>query len=348
MRTISSRPPSRSEQVRQRRNAPAPEAPRRAPAVKPIKKPATNAAPSRPVFVRSPYGSPSLTRPQSKVKRKYFFSLAQGTELSLPAIPVIRPGWRSLSGLLTLGLAILLVFISSSDMFEVNQVEIQGLQRLNPAEVQAVMGLQGSPIFAVDPAVAVNKVRDNFPELADIRLMVGLPNSVTLTARERQPVIAWHYGDITLWIDPEGAVFLPRGEAGLLLDVLADDAPPMVQIATPDSAGEAPLTPLDNLFTPKSSAYNPEYRRVDPDILASIATLFGQMPPDATLAYHSQEGFGWQDNRGWKVYFGRKFDQLDLKIRAYQMIVDELEARGIRPVMISVAHLEAPFYRVEQ
>ncbi len=53
--------------------------------------------------------SPSRPLPTSKVRRQYYFSLnATGAELRLPAIPVVNPGWRLLSGLIAILMALIL------------------------------------------------------------------------------------------------------------------------------------------------------------------------------------------------------------------------------------------------
>jgi hypothetical protein len=333
---------ARSDRLRQRRTERSQENIRRV--TTQARAPATPAR--RPVILRSgAIHSPALQRPRTRVRRKIFFNLsASGVELGLPSIPVVHPSWRMLSGFLTFALTILLVFLSSSSMFQVNQVTIEGLQRLSVEKVQTIMDIADTMVFAIDPAQVIQRVHDNFPELADIQLIVGLPNSVTLTVRERQPVIAWKYGETTLWIDPEGAVFLPSDETSQLVTVLSEEAPPMILFGTQPTSGQLP----PSVLLDSNSTFNPDFRRVDPDILASISTLYVQMPADATLAYNAQEGFGWQDSRGWKVFFGKKFENLELKLAAYAQIVTQLERLGIQPVMISIARLEAPFYRVEQ
>jgi hypothetical protein len=48
------------------------------------------------------------------------------------------------------------------------------------------------------------------------------------------------------------------------------------------------------------------------------------------------------------VVFGTSGDDVEAKALVYQAMVDWLSQRGIRPILISVAYPNAPFYRVEQ
>ncbi len=44
-------------------------------------------------------------------------------------------------------------------------------------------------------------------------------------------------------------------------------------------------------------------------------------------------GFGWNDPRGWRVYFGTSASDVELKMRVYESMVNSLTQRGIRPVI---------------
>ena len=56
-------------------------------------------------------------------------------------------------------------------------------------------------------------------------------------------------------------------------------------------------------------------------------------------------GIGWQDPRGWQVFFGQHTVDIPMKIKVYEAIVATLTLQGIQPEMINVAYLEAPFYK---
>ena len=64
-------------------------------------------------------------------------------------------------------------------------------------------------------------------------------------------------------------------------------------------------------------------------------------------SYDAYNGLGWTDSRGWRVFFGSNAKDMALKVRVYQALVDSVTARGLYPVFISVARVDAPYYRME-
>jgi hypothetical protein len=65
------------------------------------------------------------------------------------------------------------------------------------------------------------------------------------------------------------------------------------------------------------------------------------------ILYDPTLGFGWNDPRGWSVYFGTSSLDIELKMRVYETLVNSLTQRGIRPVMINVTYPTAPYYRIQ-
>jgi hypothetical protein len=58
-----------------------------------------------------------------------------------------------------------------------------------------------------------------------------------------------------------------------------------------------------------------------------------------------QYGMGWQDPRGWTVYFGQNAKDILMKKVVYKTILDTLTLQGVQPSLISVEYLNAPFYK---
>jgi hypothetical protein len=73
-----------------------------------------------------------------------------------------------------------------------------------------------------------------------------------------------------------------------------------------------------------------------------------EAPENTSLLYSNRHGLGWKDSRGWQAYFGTDIQDMDAKLKVYKALVQELRSEDIQPVMISVEHLHAPFYRLEQ
>ena len=49
--------------------------------------------------------------------------------------------------------------------------------------------------------------------------------------------------------------------------------------------------------------------------------------------------------RGWSVYFGQNSQDIEMKKKVYQAMLDTFTKQGIQPTLISVAYVDAPFYK---
>ena len=80
-------------------------------------------------------------------------------------------------------------------------------------------------------------------------------------------------------------------------------------------------------------------------MVQAILTLAPKIPAGMPMIYDPNYGMGWQDARGWSVYFGQTTRDVPMKLVVYQSIVDSLTSQGIQPTLISVEYLDAPFYK---
>ncbi len=313
--------PRRSDLIRQRRaraNGKKKPAPRRAPR---RKAPARPAAP--PVVVRG--GMPGLADAAAKrraPRRRIDLPLRGGGELSLSGLPMVHPGWRLLSGALSLLLGLTLLWLWNAASYRVQDVDLPGAQRVRAADVLTLIPLRGTPIFAVDAALLTAQVKAAFPELASPRVSIGLPARVRIQAVERQPVLIWVQDGRTTWVDMQGIGFPPRGEAPSgLVQVLAETAPPLGR------------DPLPGQVLPA-------------DLVEACLQVGNLAPQDAPLVFSRQHGLGWQDPLGWQVYFGMELGNIEEKLRTYAAIVQYLQSNDIRPVLVSLEYPRAPYYRL--
>jgi cell division septal protein FtsQ len=294
-----------------------------------------------PVFARSSaYSIPaSGVQNRSKVRRKLYYSLdAAGTEIQLPALPLIQPGPRLISGAIVLLFGAIIIAFLSMSSFQVSKLTISGLSRLSAADVQTVMALDNLPVVMIDPQIVKAELTKAFPDLTNINVSISLPASVKVTVKERQPVLVWSRGDQTQWIDSEGAIFPVRGDVGQLLTIQSEENPPLVA----SSSSTAKLASLGKAGNSQTS------QTMDLSVLTAAQKLRLLAPADTTLIYSSQNGLGWNDPQGWKVFIGLNLDDMDTKMAEYQAIVKQLTDQGIKPQMVSVEHVHAPFYRMEQ
>ena len=84
---------------------------------------------------------------------------------------------------------------------------------------------------------------------------------------------------------------------------------------------------------------------VEPEMVQALITMAPYVPSGMTEAFDPIYGMGWQDPRGWTVYFGQNTKDTPMKLQVYQAIVDTLTRQGIQPSLISVENLNAPFYK---
>ena len=84
-----------------------------------------------------------------------------------------------------------------------------------------------------------------------------------------------------------------------------------------------------------------------PDMVSAILFLADYLPAETRLMYHEEYGIGWEDpEMGWQVFFGKKLDQMQVRISLYQAIVADLDVRNRQPVLISIEQVKAPYYRM--
>jgi hypothetical protein len=275
--------------------------------------------------------STARAKPKAKPVRKYEAMAAASPlagQLQVPALPRIRPGWRSLSFFLAALIAVGFYFIWTLPAFRVPAATLVGNQMMSAEDVESVLHLNGAPIFLVVPADAEKALRTNFPEIASAKVSVELPNKVIATITERQPVIRWEQDGTYAWVDAEGVAFRPRGERNDLVVVSASGSPPAGLKSENDPMAPVPL--------------------ISAEVIESIRQLAPYVPQGSVLLYNPKYGMGWVDGRGWTVWFGSKSEETDMKLRVYSALVDSLAQRGITPSFINVAYPGAPYYRVGQ
>lgn len=312
-----------------------------------------NPVKKRPVTVRgNTFGTPLHRQVGTRAPRRQFYltmDQAAGTELRLPAIRLVNPGWRLLSGLILILAAVSAFSMWNSPFFQIQSVEVLGLQRLSTDEVNALLRLENLAVIEIDPSEIKDLVVQAYPDLINVRVRVQMPNIVSVSAQERQPILAFQSGDQLTWADAEGVLFTARGDAGPLLTIYTDGDLPLApvlsnpdQLAMQEAAGEETET------TAQPTAIANAPRQVNAVLLEAAQGLSQKLPPETQLVYSAQEGLGWTDPNGWQVYIGRDLSLFEEKYLMYQGIASHLNDQGLRPSMVSVEHLNAPYYRLEQ
>ena len=247
------------------------------------------------------------------------------TKVRAPVLNIPQFGSRWASAGLTLLLSFMLYAMWTASPFMVSSAEVRGNQRLGAAEINSMLGMLGQPIFKVIPAQISANLQTAFPDLESVNVSVGLPNRITVNVVERTPILAWYQDGAVTWIDAGGVAFTPRGEVSGLVQVAANGAP------------------SDVTLDPAHSRSGQKY--ISPEMVKALVLLASDVPAGMPMIFDPQYGMGWQDPRGWTVYFGRTANDIRMKMDVYNSIVDSLNLKGVQPTLISVEYLNAPFYK---
>ncbi len=315
---------SRAEQVRLRREQ------ERAKELQRAMKQATRPVPSVPRAKPKAEKKTDATKHASG-KRRFQIALAMPRvnfrAIHMPQIPRPRFGWRLLSFTIAAlcGAAVYLAF--NLPELRVTEAQVNGNRILTSGEINSVMGASGQPIFTLIPSDLETRLRLNYPEVASVHVTATLPNLLSVQVLERKPVIRWEQGGGYTWVADDGVAFRPRGELEGLISVAAESAPPVI------GSGIDPLSP-----TPFISV----------EMVRALQGLAWHVPPGEVILYNESFGFGWNDPRGWRAYFGTTASDVELKMRVYEQMVTSLTQRGIRPALINVTYPTAPYYRMNE
>jgi hypothetical protein len=272
--------------------------------------------------------SPHTARSSRRRFQNALLPVAPDAELR--GIRVARPnlGKRLPSFLLVALLGAAIYFAFNAPQLQVAQAQVIGNQMLPPEEINAALDIAGQPAFLLVPSKLETQLRLTFPEITYAKVDVTLPNTVSVYVIERKPVIRWEQGASFTWVSEDGVAFRPRGEAPGLISVLALSTPPTEGNVSPDSLTPAPF--------------------ISANMVRAIKGLANHVPPGAVVLYDASFGFGWNDPRGWQVYFGTNASDVELKMRVYESMVHSLTARGIQPALINVTYPTAPYYRMSE
>ena len=290
------------------------------------------ARPMPPITTRTKQGaSKAGARPKQNARRRFHVVLpaVPNTRANSRSFSIPRPrfGWRFVSFIISALLGITIYLAFHLPQLRVTEAQVAGNQILTSADVNSAMNIAGQPVFLLSPSDLETRLRLNYPELVSVQVDVSFPNLVSVNLNERKPVIRWEQNGGYTWIAEDGVAFRPRGEIAGLIPVLAESAP------SGGGSGADPLNPAPFIST---------------EMVQAIKGLSGHVPAGMSILYEPRMGLGWNDPRGWRVYFGTTAHDVELKMRVYESMVASLTQRGIRPALINVTYPTAPYYRMTQ
>ncbi|MEN8240556.1 MAG: hypothetical protein ABFS17_01445 [Chloroflexota bacterium] len=330
----------RSDQVRARRNQRSTSPKARSPR-KDDKSKKSRSKSMPPMVSRSGMVYTAALPPKARKKNRRQYNVAidaTGAEVKLPAMPALSIGWRVLSGLIVAGMLFGLYWLWTTPLFTVENVTLNGLGRVDQGELLAKANVIGKPVFVIDTVSLEQDLQTSIRALENLTVTVSFPAAVSFEAEERQPVIVWEQAGVTSWwVDINGVRFAPLGSSDGLIYVEAKAPPPPIPV--PQAVQEEQAGP--------SSRPGDNQQLLPPEMVSAILFLSDYLPEGANLMFNEKHGIGWEDSEnGWRVFFGKKLDQMPVRIALYQAVVEDFEARNIHPVLISIEQVRAPYYRM--
>jgi cell division septal protein FtsQ len=180
-----------------------------------------------------------------------------------------------------------------SPFFKVDLIEIKGVKRLSPVDINLVLGIKDDSILAVDPDTTVKNLQNAFPDIEQAKVQLILPATVRIQATERIPVLRWINDSGEHWVDQSGVIFPARGDGSGLPLVQADILPGVTEDMLAILAGVRTTAPDENgKIYPVS---------LDPKLVKALISLSKNVPQGQVLIYQEDHGFGWTDAHGWAV-----------------------------------------------
>ena len=307
------------------------------------------------MVTRSKMGTPrSAAQMRSKTREpRQRFDIAvgaAGSEVRLPSIGLPRLSWRLASALLLVVFGFLFYTLWTAPQFTVTKdtVTVNGLHRVSLDNLLESADILDKPIFLIDTDDLEVLLKKRVPALEMVEASVTLSGGVVIDVVERVPVIVWNQQaiDQVWWVDMYGMRFKALGASDGLIHVVADVPPPTPAVELEEDE-DAEDEDAEDTAEAVSTADDPGLL-MEPELVEGIMEIPAYLPAGAELIYDDQHGIGWVDpEHGWEVYFGKQLDEMPLRLKIYQAIVDYLSDKNNQPVLISVEYVHAPYYRME-
>lgn len=206
--------------------------------------------------------------------------------------------------------------------FRFDDIQITGMEKINKAEIVYFTGAKGEPVFTVDPARIRTTLLQHYQDIYDADVTIDFPAKMSITLTERVPVVEWDFGGSRFWIDQDGKVLSESRSQESTIHVYADSYP-----GAPNQADrELPLY----------------FSR---DTLKTIMTMGSFVPEDQPLIYTYKNGFGWDTDEGWRVFFGKTDSDIEEKLRMQESLTRYFHENDIKPIFVSLEFKDAPYYR---
>jgi len=228
---------------------------------------------------------------------------------------VFRIDRRRLVSLTMLATAVLAgVWIGFDGTFYISVPRVTGQARVPVEDIARASGLIGLHIAWANSAEVESRLLEALPSLRAARVTCSLPADCIIAVAEREPFLAWRWGDALVWVDQDGVVYSARSGMQDVLTIESSDVQPP-----------------------------PPGRRVDPDLMTAILSAAQALPEVRTLRVSAARGLEFTDASGYPVYLGTGTNMAD-RVAVWRALSEDLASRGIQPAYVDVRFPLAPYY----
>ena len=221
---------------------------------------------------------------------------------------------RVVSGVILMVLAVTGMWIGFGDAFYVTSLKVTGNSRIAAEEIAAGSRIAGMHVLWVNSGEVEATLRAGVPSLRSSRVACSLPARCSIAVTEREPLLAWRWGQAVMWIDQAGVSFAARGDVPGLLTIESVDTPPP-----------------------------PPGKQLEPKVITAIVSVGLALPDVRAYRYSALHGLEFDDPDGYPVYVGTGSNMGD-RVVVWRALRQDLTARGIQPAYVDVRYPLAPFY----
>jgi len=214
-------------------------------------------------------------------------------------------------------------FIFTHPMFYVRRIEIGGLNYITAEEIFSRSGIAGFHVLWVEPDVIESRIEES-TSIESVDVVVRWPSRILIFVQEREPSLVWIEDGSEYWVDVNGNLMIKRGDAANVVRVINEGETIPFRCPGPGCDDEDTIS-------------------IDPDVVSGAQQL-KTLRANIDILYYSQpQGLSFDDDRGWRAYFGSGLD-MDTKLIVYERIVADLLADGEDITYVDVSNPEAPYY----
>lgn len=229
---------------------------------------------------------------------------------------------RWISGIFSLIFGLMAAGYAFLPQFRFSDIRITGMSNVNKDEIIYFTRAKGKPVFTVNPDDIRTTLLRHYQEIYDAEVTIDFPAEMTISLTERIPVVEWDFGGSKFWIDKDGMVLTESISREETIHVYADSYPG----APSQQDRDLPLY-------------------FSQDVLKTIMTMGKYVPEGKPLIYTFKNGFGWDTDEEWRIFFGKNDNDMEEKLRMQESLTGYFQKNEIQPVMVSLEFKDAPYYR---